>query len=264
MKISACLVVHNEEVHIERCLESIKGVVDEIIVIHDGECVDKTLDICRRYTDKIFTVKFAGIAEPHRPLSYAEASGDWILQIDADEYLSQGLKDELKNLAADDGADAYELLWPIWNGEKYITESWPRKRCLFRKNKLSFLGIPQYVAEINGAIKKIDLILEHRPDYNNYSLAVFKSKWLKWAKLQAFYYLQDFNTIVKFNFDYPSWPKKIRLRLRFPLLLLPAEFFVTLIKILFSGGGCHFIGYKIALLTALYRASVNYYIFKNK
>ena len=41
--ISACLVVHNEEKLIGRCLESIKNLVDEIIVVHDGPCQDKTL-----------------------------------------------------------------------------------------------------------------------------------------------------------------------------------------------------------------------------
>lgn len=43
--ISACLVVRNEEAVIERCLESLAGVVDEIVLVHDGECEDRTLEI---------------------------------------------------------------------------------------------------------------------------------------------------------------------------------------------------------------------------
>ena len=41
--ISACLVVYNEEKVIRQCLDSIKGFVDEIILVHDGQCTDKTL-----------------------------------------------------------------------------------------------------------------------------------------------------------------------------------------------------------------------------
>ena len=52
-KISACLVVRNEEKIIKKCLDSIKDVVDEIIIVHDGEYNDKTLKIC-----KIILIKF--------------------------------------------------------------------------------------------------------------------------------------------------------------------------------------------------------------
>ena len=71
--ISACLVIHNEEKLLKRCLESIKDVVDEIILVHDGECTDKSLNIANNFHSRIFIRDFIGEAEWHRPFSYEEA-----------------------------------------------------------------------------------------------------------------------------------------------------------------------------------------------
>lgn len=263
-KISANLVVHNEEKLIRRCLESIKDVVDEIIVIHDGECQDKTLAICREYTDKIFIRDFVGVAEPHRPFGFEQASGEWILQIDADEFLSDKLREKIKDLALNNNdANAYEFLWRLWDGRQYITKNWPHKRCLFKKNALSYLGIPNFVAEINGKVTISDLCLEHQPTYNNYTLITIKNKWKKWAKLQAEIYREDFLKINKFNYQFDFWPKKIQFRKKHPLLLMPADFTVTVIKNLLSGGYKEgLIGYKVAFMIGIYRALVNYYLMK--
>lgn len=262
-KISACLVIYNEEKTIRRCLESVKDVVDEIIVVHDGECGDKTLKICSEFTNKIFIRGHIGEGEPHRPFSFQQASGDWILQIDADEFLSEGLKKEMRGLASREEVDAYEFLWPLWDGVKYITKRWPHKRCFFRKDRVSFLGIVHFVAEINGKIQKNDLFLEHRPDYNNYTYKSFRDKWLKWARLQVKQYFINFDDVEKFNYKRDDWPTKIKIRVRFPLILMPLEFLTTFFKSLTSGGwtGDWLIKFKVAFMLGVYRIMINYYIF---
>lgn len=262
-KISACLVVHNEEKVIRRCLNSLKDVVAEIIIIHDGECGDNTLLICREFTDKIFIREYAGVAEPHRPFSFEQASGDWILQIDADEFLSVELKAGLRDLADGANYEAYDFLWKLWDGEKYITKNWPHKRCLFKKSKLSYLGVPNFVPKINGEVMKSDLIMEHKPYYNNYTLGSFRQKWVKWAKLQAAVYKKDFLQIEKFNYRADDWPKKINLRKKFPLFLSPFECLLTAAKNLSSGGIREGLaGFKVSLMVGMYRAAVNYYLSK--
>jgi len=82
--LSICLVVYNEEKMIRRCLESIKNLADEIIIVLDGESQDKTEAICREYTDKIFIRKHIGFSDPHLPFAFEQAKGDWIMRIDAD------------------------------------------------------------------------------------------------------------------------------------------------------------------------------------
>jgi glycosyltransferase involved in cell wall biosynthesis len=119
-KISACLVVYNEEKLIRRCLESLRDVVDEIILVHDGECTDRTLEIAKEYGAKIFVRDHKGFCEHHRPFCCKQASYNWILQIDADEFLSAELRNNLRSLVSNQEVSAYELLWPFWDGKKEI------------------------------------------------------------------------------------------------------------------------------------------------
>ena len=87
MRISVVMICKNEDAVLARCLDSVKE-ADEIIICDTGS-TDGTLDVARRYTDKVFT-DYAW--EDHfakaRNHALAKATGDWILSIDADEYLT--------------------------------------------------------------------------------------------------------------------------------------------------------------------------------
>lgn len=262
-KISACLVVYNEEKLIARCLDSLKGVVDEIILIHDGQCQDQTLEIARRYGAKIFVREHVGCSEEYRPFCYTQASNNWVLQIDADEFLSPELRNNLKRLVSEPGVSAYEFLWPLWDGTKEISVNWPYKICLFRKDKISFLSIIHFVIEVKGKVVRTNYKLSHRPSYNNYNFSSFIRKQLPWARLQASYYLRDFSQIQKFNYSDSDWPRVIKWRQKFPLLLIPFEFFVTVAKNFYSGAyKAGLPGSTISLQAGVYRVAVNYYIYK--
>ena len=259
------MVVHDEERLIARCLESLKDVTDEIIVVHDGPCADKTLAICEQFGAKIFRRDFHGEAEPHRPFSFQQASGDWILQIDADEYLSSELRQNIRLLAENEAVAAYEFVWPLWDGKRAISSSWPRKRCFFRKNQASFLGLPHFVVEVKGRIKRSNLVLGHEPEYNNYEWLKFKTKWLPWAKMQAEYYLKNFGVIEKFNYYQSDWPRAVRLRKKIPLIILPVDFILVFFRTLLSGAYRQgLIGFQVALMQGTYRAAVDYYLYKLK
>jgi glycosyltransferase involved in cell wall biosynthesis len=84
--ISAVLIVKNEEAMLASCLESVKD-ADEIIVCDTGS-EDRTVEVARRYTDKVFT-DFVWCDDFAKARNHAKskASGDWILSIDADEQL---------------------------------------------------------------------------------------------------------------------------------------------------------------------------------
>jgi len=106
--ISAVVVVKNEEGRIQRCLESIKW-VNEIIIVDNGS-TDSTLEICSKFTDKIFfhDSPFTGIKVNY---GIEKASFEWILNIDADEVVSNDLKDEICSLVRIDKGiyNAYSL-----------------------------------------------------------------------------------------------------------------------------------------------------------
>lgn len=85
-KISFCLIVKNEEKHIERCLSSIKDIASEIIVVDTGS-TDRTIDLARKFTDKIFSFKWNNNFAEARNYAISFAQYPLIFSIDADEEL---------------------------------------------------------------------------------------------------------------------------------------------------------------------------------
>ncbi|PIR80134.1 MAG: glycosyltransferase family 2 protein [Candidatus Levybacteria bacterium CG10_big_fil_rev_8_21_14_0_10_35_13] len=96
-KISAVLTVYNEEKSIERCLKSLQF-ADEIIVV-DNESEDKTAEIAKKYTSKVFTQKNNPLEiDIQKNFGFEKALNEWILSIDADEEVSKELTAEIKKI----------------------------------------------------------------------------------------------------------------------------------------------------------------------
>ncbi len=93
--ISVVLATHNEEENLRRCLESIVDIADEI-VIADGHSTDKTVDIAREFGAKIISTTNKPNFHINKQMAIDEAKSDWILQMDADEVVSEQLADEIK------------------------------------------------------------------------------------------------------------------------------------------------------------------------
>ncbi|MEJ2112124.1 MAG: glycosyltransferase family 2 protein, partial [Acidobacteriota bacterium] len=92
--ISATIITRNEEFHIADALKSLSW-VDEVVVVDSGS-EDRTLDICREFTDKIFQRNWSGFAD-QKNYAVQKASNDWILSLDADERISPELKMEIES-----------------------------------------------------------------------------------------------------------------------------------------------------------------------
>ena len=92
-KISVTVITLNEEKNIERCLNSVKW-ADEIVVL-DGFSQDRTIELCRRFTDKIFQEAWLGYGK-QKNLCAAKASYQWILNLDADEEVSSDCAEEIR------------------------------------------------------------------------------------------------------------------------------------------------------------------------
>ncbi len=85
IKISACYMVKNEEKNLPRSLESIKSAVDEIIVVDTGS-TDSTVEIAKSFNAKILTMAWNDDFSTPRNLAIENATGDWIIFLDADEF----------------------------------------------------------------------------------------------------------------------------------------------------------------------------------
>jgi glycosyltransferase involved in cell wall biosynthesis len=102
--ISAIIITFNEALSIERCLSSIVGIADEIIVV-DSFSADSTEDLCRKYNARFVKHEFTGFMD-QKNYSLTLASYKYILSLDADEALSPELRDslaEVKNNLVSDG-----------------------------------------------------------------------------------------------------------------------------------------------------------------
>jgi len=107
IKLSVVIITFNEEQNIARCLDSVKEVADEIIVL-DSFSTDRTKEICEAHQVKFFTHKFDGhIEQKNRAITYA--SSPYVLSLDADEVLSDTLKNSILQTKQTWDADGYTM-----------------------------------------------------------------------------------------------------------------------------------------------------------
>jgi glycosyltransferase involved in cell wall biosynthesis len=271
-KISAIIICYNDGEIIERALDSIKDISDEIIVLHDGPCTNNTLDIARKHTKKVFEMPRKGRASLHLIDAMEKSRNDWILKIDTDEFLSNELKENIKSLAQNKKVSAYLFKWLIWNGKKYVSENWPYKKAMFRKSKVSFYEFPgRDEPETIGKEVKMPFLLEHKPkDGKNDSFWPWKKLWDKaknrYGKSQAEWTLKDFKDLRKWNCQRKKYPLTIRIRRKFPLLSAIPFGVVAFFKGIFNKNAWKEGPFVIrdALRTGIYYVWLGWFVFKLK
>lgn len=103
--LSVTIITKNGAQTIEKCLASVKDLATEIIVLDSGS-TDNTAQICEKYTDKIFSMDWPGFGiQKNRAID--KASGEWILSLDDDEWLSDELRKEIENTLQNPQGDLY-------------------------------------------------------------------------------------------------------------------------------------------------------------
>ena len=107
MRISVIVITKNEAASIARCLESVSW-ADEIIVLDSGS-TDDTVSICREYTVHVHQTDWPGFG-PQKNRALDRASGDWVLSLDADEWVTPALRDEIARIVAQSqDVDAFRI-----------------------------------------------------------------------------------------------------------------------------------------------------------
>src|ERR671924_494162 len=97
--VSAIVVCFNEEDNIGGCLESLRW-CDEIVVV-DSFSTDRTVEICRRYTDRILQRPWAGYRD-QKAFAHSQATKDWVLLVDSDERVTAELREEIQQAIRDE------------------------------------------------------------------------------------------------------------------------------------------------------------------
>lgn len=92
--ISLCMIVKNEEENLRNSLTSVISFVDEVIIIDTGS-IDSTNKIALEFTDKVYDYKWCNDFSIARNFSISSATNDWILVLDADEFITEFLKEKV-------------------------------------------------------------------------------------------------------------------------------------------------------------------------
>src|SRR5258706_4977241 len=94
MKLSVVLAVRNEEANLARCLESVKHIASEIVIV-DEYSIDGTISIAKKYGARVYKEPHHAIFHITKQKALNYAKGDWILQLDADEVVTTSLAKEI-------------------------------------------------------------------------------------------------------------------------------------------------------------------------
>ncbi|MBI3088501.1 MAG: glycosyltransferase [Candidatus Omnitrophica bacterium] len=163
-RLSAVILTKNEEARVARCLESIRW-ADEIIVV-DGLSTDRTAEICRRYGARVIPHPFSGDFGLERNVGNDMASGEWILQLDADDVVSPSLRADIERILRDGSPHAaYKFRRKSWFlGHAMRHGGWyhyyPH---LFRRGQAHFEGRVHHLLRTEGPMGALEGVLEHYP-----------------------------------------------------------------------------------------------------
>ncbi|MCR4659897.1 MAG: glycosyltransferase family 2 protein [Bacteroidales bacterium] len=183
--ISAVIITCNEARNIGRCLDSLAGVADEIIVVDSGS-TDNTELICKEYNVRFDAHPWEGY-DKQKNYANSLATNSWIFSIDADEALSPKLRESLMKFkqGEDDATTAYSVnRLTYYQGRAIRHCGWypERKVRLFRKGEAKWDGIVHEDLVFEGKAANLDGDLLHYP-YNGLNDLI--AKYSKYASLMA-------------------------------------------------------------------------------
>ena len=162
-KISAVIICKNEEKNIQRCLESI-DFVDEIVIVDSGS-TDRTVEICKKFTSRVFYHPWAGYVE-QKNYALAKATHEWTLCLDADEVVSPKLKESILNVLQNNQGQysGYRVNRHVFYLGRWINHCWypEYKIRVFKRSKGRWVGKNLHEKiELNGKYCDLSGDLNH-------------------------------------------------------------------------------------------------------
>lgn len=208
IKLSGVIITFNEERNIKRCLESLVGVVDEIVVI-DSYSTDKTKEICQTFNVTFIEQKFLGYVE-QKNFALKQATNNYIVSLDGDEYLSEELQQSILKLKQNWTHDGYYCnRFNNFCGQWIKHSDWypNRKLRVFDKREAYWDGhkIHENIA-FNSKESKIGFLKGDilHITYQTYSEFNKKTEYFSTLSAEAYFEKDKTSNFLKIVFN-PSW-----------------------------------------------------------
>ena len=200
-ELSVVLATFNEEKNLPACLDSVKGLASEIVIV-DGSSTDKTTEIAKKYGAKVLVTQNLPIFHINKQKAIDLATKDWILQLDADERVSPKLASEIRSILTNPSSvNGYWIPRKNWFLGRFLMKGgqYPDYTLRFYRKGKGYL--PQKdvheQALVEGHVGYLKESLLHFP-YENF--ASYYLKWDRYSDLLASQIeesLKDKNSHVK-------------------------------------------------------------------
>ncbi len=196
VSVSLCMIVKNEEDVLERCLESLAGAVDEIIIVDTGS-VDHTREIAARFTDQIFDFPWQDDFSAARNESFSHASMDYCMWLDADDVLLEEDRNAFLVLKETLDPTVSVVMAPYHTGfdeSGQVTFSYYRERLIKNRAGMRWAGAVHEAVTPVGSIQYAEFAVTHqktRPSDPDRNLRIYQAQLAAGTTLeprQQFYY----------------------------------------------------------------------------
>lgn len=162
--ISLCMIVRNEEDVLARCLDSVKGLVDEIVLVDTGS-IDGTKAMAARYTHDVYDFKWVDDFGAARNYSFSKATMEFQMWLDADDVMEEADRDEFLHMKSELGTETDVVMLPYhvaFDQEGKPTMTYYRERLLRRSRGFVWQGAVHEVITPAGAIRYGKAAVCHR------------------------------------------------------------------------------------------------------
>lgn len=212
MEMSLCMIVRDEEETIGRCLECMKDIADEIIVVDTGS-IDRTKEIVKTYTDLIYDFKWCNDFSTARNFAFSYATKDYVMWLDADDIIDDFNIQKLKQLkeSLPEDIDVVMMKYQMGRESDYV---FCRERIVKRGKHMKWVGTVHEYIDISGHIYESDITIVHQKEKvndPNRNLRIYEKLVLEGKKFNTrdlFYYAREL-------YDHEKYEKAIDYFIKF-------------------------------------------------
>ncbi|MBQ9607279.1 MAG: glycosyltransferase family 2 protein [Lachnospiraceae bacterium] len=179
MTISVCLIVKNEEDLLARCLDSLKAIADETVIVDTGS-TDGTKKIAEKYTSKIYDFEWIDDFAAARNFAFSKCTGDYIYSADADEIIDRDNQEKFRTLKAalDPSVEIVQFLYTnqLEYNTTYNFDKELRPKLYKRQRSFIWEGEVHEQVRLSAVIFDSDIEIIHKPSslHSGRDFAIFK------------------------------------------------------------------------------------------